>query len=77
MTLTIRVQVVQIASKSLQIFLTFCDVAHFFSIDLSCIILESIPDFFLDLNTNSAIVQLYHGEKKLIFNEMKKRSALY
>jgi hypothetical protein len=27
--------------------------------------------------TNSAIVQLYHGENKLIFNEMMMRSALY
>ena len=29
------------------------------------------------LNANSAIFQLYHGEKKLIFNEMIMRSALY
>jgi hypothetical protein len=28
-------------------------------------------------NTNSAIFQLYHGENKLIFNEMMMRSALY
>jgi len=28
-------------------------------------------------NTNSAIFQLYHGENKIIFNEMMKRSALY
>jgi len=28
-------------------------------------------------NTNSAIFQLYHVEKKLIFNEMMMRSALY
>jgi len=26
---------------------------------------------------NSAIFQLYHGENKLIFNEMMMRSALY
>jgi hypothetical protein len=29
------------------------------------------------LNANSAIFQLYHGENKLIFNEVMKRSALY
>ena len=29
------------------------------------------------LNAISAIFQLYHGEKKLIFNEMMMRSALY
>ena len=29
------------------------------------------------LNTSSAIFQLYHGENKLIFNEMMKRSTLY
>jgi hypothetical protein len=29
------------------------------------------------LNANSAIFQLYHGENKLIFNEMVMRSALY
>jgi len=28
-------------------------------------------------NTNSAIFQLYHGENKLILNEMMMRSALY
>ena len=28
-------------------------------------------------NANSAIFQLYHGENKLIFNEMMMRSALY
>ena len=28
-------------------------------------------------NANSAIFQLYHGENKLNFNEMMKRSALY
>jgi len=28
-------------------------------------------------NTNSAISQLYHGENKLIFNEMITRSALF
>ena len=27
--------------------------------------------------TNSAIFQIYHGENKLIFNEMMMRSALY
>jgi len=28
-------------------------------------------------NANSAIIQLCHGENKLIFNEMIMRSALY
>jgi hypothetical protein len=28
-------------------------------------------------NANSAIFQLYHGENKLIFNEMMTRSTLY
>ena len=28
-------------------------------------------------NANSAIFQLYHGENKLIFNEMMMKSALY
>ena len=32
---------------------------------------------WLLFNTNSAIFQLYHGENKLIFNEMMMRSALY
>jgi len=27
-------------------------------------------------NTNSAILQLFHGENKLIFNEMMMRSTL-
>ena len=29
------------------------------------------------LDDNSAFVQLYHGESKLIFNEMMMKSALY
>jgi len=28
-------------------------------------------------NVNSAIFQLYHGENKLIFNEMMRRTAVY
>jgi len=28
-------------------------------------------------NTNSVIFQLYHGENKLIFNDMMMRSALF
>jgi len=35
-----------------------------------------VSECFL-LNANSAIFQLYHGEKKVIFNEMIMRSALY
>ena len=33
--------------------------------------------WWLLLNGNKAIFQLYHGENKLIFNEMMMRSALY
>ena len=36
----------------------------------------SVSEWFL-FNTNSAILQLYHGENKLIFNEMMMKSALY
>jgi hypothetical protein len=32
---------------------------------------------WLLFNANSAIVHLYHGENRLIFNEMMMRSALY
>jgi hypothetical protein len=32
---------------------------------------------WLLFNANSAIFQLYHGENKLIFNEMMMRSTLY
>jgi hypothetical protein len=32
---------------------------------------------WLLFNANSAILQLYHGENKLIFNEMMMMSALY
>jgi tRNA U38,U39,U40 pseudouridine synthase TruA len=30
-----------------------------------------------DMSTNSGIFQLYHGENKLIFNEMMMRSVLF
>jgi len=29
------------------------------------------------INTNSAIFQLYHGENKLIYNEIMMRSAFF
>ena len=32
---------------------------------------------WLFFNVNSAIFQLYHGENKLIFNEMMMKSALF
>ena len=32
---------------------------------------------YLLFNASSAIVQLYHGENKLFFNEMMMMSALY
>ena len=51
--------------------------------ELSWITLSKIVMLFivrvseLLFNTNSAIFQLYHGENKLIFNDMMMRSALY
>ena len=38
--------------------------------------MEWVGEWFL-LNVNSAICQLYHGENKLIFNEMMMKSTLY
>jgi hypothetical protein len=38
---------------------------------------EWVSEWLLLFNANSAIFQLYHGENKLIFNEMMMRSALY
>ena len=37
---------------------------------------EWVSEWLL-FNANSAIFQLYHGENKLIFNDMMMRSALY
>jgi len=37
----------------------------------------SLTSEWLLFNANSAIFQLYHGENKLIINEMMMRSALY
>jgi hypothetical protein len=34
-------------------------------------------DVYIINGNNSAIFQLYHGENKLVFNEMMMRSALY
>ena len=42
--------------------------------------MELVEDWvseWLLFNTNSAIFHLYHGENKLIFNEMMMESALY
>ena len=39
-------------------------------------ILLGVNEWLL-FNSNSAIVQLYHGENKLIFDEMMMRSAFY
>ena len=38
---------------------------------------KSIYMFEWVINANSAIFQLYHGQYKLIFNEMMMRSTLY
>jgi hypothetical protein len=39
--------------------------------------MQLVVNEWLLFNANSAIFQLYHGENKLIFNEMMMRSALY
>jgi hypothetical protein len=41
-----------------------------------CKIKKRVSEWLL-FNANSAIFQLYHGENKLIFNEMMMRSAMY
>ena len=46
-------------------------------IQLSCLPWVIWVSEWLLFNANSAIFQLYHGENKLIFNEMMMRSALY
>jgi hypothetical protein len=38
--------------------------------------MEWLSEWLL-FNANSAIFQLYHGDNKLIFNEMMMRSALF
>jgi ribosomal silencing factor RsfS len=37
---------------------------------------QGVSEWLL-LNANSVIIQLYHGENKLIFNEMMITSGLY
>jgi hypothetical protein len=37
---------------------------------------EWVSEWLL-FNANSAIIQLYHGENKLIYNEMIMKSSLY
>jgi hypothetical protein len=44
--------------------------------DKAIFFLEWVSEWLL-FNANSAIFQLYHGETKLIFNEMLMMSALY
>ena len=43
---------------------------------LTIYISERVSEWLL-LSANSAIVQLYHGENKLIFNDMMVRSTVY
>ena len=40
-------------------------------------LLHRKSEWVIVLNANSAIFQLYHGENKLIFNEMMLVSSLY
>jgi hypothetical protein len=56
----------------------FMDGYYFCSGVIVSILASSVVDcgFWL-FNTNSAIFQLYHGNNKLIFNEMMMRSALF
>ena len=46
-----------------------------YSSNASCALYLS--EWVIVVYANSAIFQLYHGENKLIFNEMMMRSALY
>jgi hypothetical protein len=48
------------------------DIQHIKQIKFSVLLNECLL-----FNANSAICQLYHGENKLIFNEMMMRSALF
>ena len=41
------------------------------------IVIVHLQSEWLLFNANSANFQLYHGENKLIFNEMMMRSTLY
>jgi hypothetical protein len=61
--------------------ITFMDFFFSKQIDLDlkvylCLILWRVSEWLL-FNANLAIFQLYHGENKLIFNEMMMRSPLY
>ena len=52
----------------------YIDVNHLYIVYLY--VLEWVSEWLL-FNANSAIFQLYHGENKLIFNEMMMMSALF
>jgi len=57
-----------------QLFNTYHDLVH----EVNYLIPITIwLSGWLLFNANSAIFQLYHGENKLIFNEMMMRSVLF
>ena len=51
------------------------EISH--SRSISCVVIQTKVSERLLFNANSPIFQLYHGENKLIFNEMMMRSTLY
>ena len=51
-------------------------IVLYFIIDKELRLKSGVSEWLM-FNTNSTIFQLYHGENKLIFNEMMIRSALY
>jgi hypothetical protein len=51
-------------------------LGHSNNTDEPCVKLKGISRWLL-FNANSALFQLYHGQNKLIFNEMMMRSAMY
>ena len=54
----------------LRVFLLHCYLKYFVTLFVR------VTEWLL-FNANSAIFQLYHGQNKLIFNEMMMKSALY
>jgi hypothetical protein len=62
--------------QSQDIFLPISQIVRKNFIKMSLIIKEWVSEWLL-FNANSTIFQLYHGEDKLIFNEVMTRSALY
>ena len=66
-----------VGHPTIYIYITFNDQVTCYIISKMCLYINTLRHVMLTEWEVTTIIELYHGENKLIFNEMMMRSALY